>query len=209
MFVFYHKVIRMLFAVVAEFFVCWAPLHVLNTWYLFYPNVVYEYVGSTGISLVQLLAYISSCCNPITYCFMNRKFRQAFLGIFSCYRCVINQERGSVLFCNKQINSCCRLCCCCVCLDPEIAEAQARGGLQRNGLNKVLQNNSDVSGNDSTLYVGRASTIGRSGEYFQIFYFSRSTFMFSILLLMTLQLSRSIKVLYSSLPTIYVLSLFI
>lgn len=172
----------MLFAVVAEFFVCWAPLHVLNTWYLFYPNVVYEYVGSTGISLVQLLAYISSCCNPITYCFMNRKFRQAFLGIFSCYRCVINQEwRSGLLY--KKVNSCCRLCCCCVCLDPEIAEAQARGGLQRNGLNKVLQNNSDVSGNDSTLYVGRASTIGRSGEYLRIFNFCRTTLMFNKLLL--------------------------
>ncbi|KAJ3659520.1 hypothetical protein Zmor_011204 [Zophobas morio] len=81
-----RKVIRMLFVVVAEFFICWAPLHILNTWYLFYPEDVYLYVGSTGISLVQLLAYISSCCNPITYCFMNRKFRQAFLAVFNWYR---------------------------------------------------------------------------------------------------------------------------
>lgn len=80
------QVIRMLFVVVVEFFVCWAPLHVLNTWYLFYPDTVYKYVGSSGVSLVQLLAYISSCCNPITYCFMNRKFRQAFLGIFNLYK---------------------------------------------------------------------------------------------------------------------------
>ncbi|KAE8746992.1 Sulfakinin Receptor, partial [Frankliniella occidentalis] len=78
------KVIRMLFVVVAEFFVCWAPLHVLNTWYLFNPEEVYAWVGSTGVSLVQLMAYVSSCCNPITYCFMNRKFRQAFLGVFNC-----------------------------------------------------------------------------------------------------------------------------
>ena len=81
------QVIRMLFVVVAEFFVCWAPLHVLNTWYAFSPETVYRYVGSTEVSLVQLLAYISSCCNPITYCFMNRKFRQAFLGVFDCYKC--------------------------------------------------------------------------------------------------------------------------
>lgn len=80
------KVIRMLFVVVAEFFVCWTPLHVLNTWCLFDAERVYGYVGSTGIALVQLLAFIGSCCNPITYCFMNRKFRQAFLGVFSCYR---------------------------------------------------------------------------------------------------------------------------
>ncbi|EEB18252.1 class A rhodopsin-like G-protein coupled receptor GPRcck2, putative [Pediculus humanus corporis] len=78
-----RKVIRMLFVIVTEFFVCWAPLHVLNTWYLFYPDAIYKYVGSTGISLVQLLAYISSCCNPITYCFMNKKFRQAFISVFN------------------------------------------------------------------------------------------------------------------------------
>lgn len=78
------QVIRMLFVIVAEFFICWAPLHILNTWYLFYPEDVYKYVGSTGISLVHLLAYVSSCCNPITYCFMNKKFRQAFLTAFNC-----------------------------------------------------------------------------------------------------------------------------
>ena len=84
--IFFFKVIRMLFVIVTEFFVCWAPLHVLNTWYLFYPDAIYKYLGSTGISLVQLLAYISSCCNPITYCFMNKKFRQAFISVFNRYR---------------------------------------------------------------------------------------------------------------------------
>ncbi|XP_049957635.1 gastrin/cholecystokinin type B receptor-like [Schistocerca serialis cubense] len=81
-----RKVIRMLFVVVAEFFVCWTPLHVLNTWYLFNPDAVYAYVGRTGISLVQLVAYVSCCCHPITYCFMNRRFRAAFLGAFRCPR---------------------------------------------------------------------------------------------------------------------------
>lgn len=56
--------------------------------YLFSHELVYKYVGSTGVALVQLLAYVSSCCNPITYCFMNKKFRQAFLAIFDCYRCL-------------------------------------------------------------------------------------------------------------------------
>ncbi|KFB52282.1 AGAP001022-PB-like protein [Anopheles sinensis] len=56
------------------------------TVYLYSPSFVYQYVSSSGIALVQLMAYISSCCNPITYCFMNRRFRQAFLAIFSCHR---------------------------------------------------------------------------------------------------------------------------
>ncbi|KAI9555190.1 hypothetical protein GHT06_017705 [Daphnia sinensis] len=61
-------VIRMLFVIVFEFFLCWAPL----------------YMGPTEIALTQLLAYLSSCCNPITYCFMNEKFRNAFLSAFGC-----------------------------------------------------------------------------------------------------------------------------
>ncbi|XP_026477705.1 uncharacterized protein LOC113383665 [Ctenocephalides felis] len=78
------KVIRMLFVIIVEFFICWAPLHVLNTVYLFWPKILYDYVGSTGVALVQLLAYVSACCNPITYCFMNRRFREAFLRLFPC-----------------------------------------------------------------------------------------------------------------------------
>nr|CAD7262994.1 unnamed protein product [Timema shepardi] len=130
-------VIRMLFVVVAEFFVCWAPLHVLNTWYLFSPEVVYKHVGSTGVSLVQLLAYISSCCNPITYCFMNRKFRQSFLGIFDCYHCL-----GGAGSC------------------PSRLSGAPRDGA---GVCAVGNNNSDVSGNESTVFAGRASGAGRSG----------------------------------------------
>ncbi|KAK7862637.1 hypothetical protein R5R35_001612 [Gryllus longicercus] len=140
------KVIRMLFVVVAEFFVCWAPLHVLNTWYLFSPEAVYTHVGSTGVSLVQLLAYVSSCCNPITYCFMNRKFRQAFLGIFDCYR---------------------RPCCCCCCCCEEALEVRGRPVAGRRthvagAAGGVVGNNSDVSANDSTQCAGRASIAARS-----------------------------------------------
>ncbi|XP_032664503.1 cholecystokinin receptor-like isoform X2 [Odontomachus brunneus] len=126
------KVIRMLFVIVLEFFVCWAPLHIINTWYIFAPDLVYTVVGSTGISLVQLLAYVSSCCNPITYCFMNRKFRQAFLELFSCHRC---WRVG--------------------CRHGDIAMATTGNAVQ-------ASNNSGLSGNDSTVYLGRASIAARS-----------------------------------------------
>ncbi|XP_065336735.1 cholecystokinin receptor type A-like [Cloeon dipterum] len=79
-----RKVIRMLFVLVVEFFVCWTPLHVLNTWYLLCPKHLYRAIGKKEVLLVQLLAYTSSCCNPITYCFMNKKFRQAFVDVFDC-----------------------------------------------------------------------------------------------------------------------------
>lgn len=76
----------MLFVVVIEFFVCWTPLYVINTIALFDPKAVYQHLGYTAISFFQLLAYSSSCCNPITYCFMSLGFRKAFLNVFRCFR---------------------------------------------------------------------------------------------------------------------------
>ncbi|KAG8329289.1 hypothetical protein J6590_089991 [Homalodisca vitripennis] len=79
------RVVKMLFAVVLEFFICWTPLYIINTVVLFEPVVVYNVLGFHTISYFQLLAYCSSCCNPITYCFMNSSFRQAFLKLFRCF----------------------------------------------------------------------------------------------------------------------------
>jgi hypothetical protein len=76
----------MLFVVVIEFFVCWTPLYVINTIALFDPKAVYQHLGYTAISFLQLLAYSSSCCNPITYCFMSLGFRKAFMNLFRCFR---------------------------------------------------------------------------------------------------------------------------
>lgn len=81
-----QRVIKMLFVVVIEFFICWTPLYVINTLALFDPKAVYQNLGYTAISFFQLLAYSSSCCNPITYCFMNIGFRKAFLNLFRCFR---------------------------------------------------------------------------------------------------------------------------
>jgi 7 transmembrane receptor (rhodopsin family) len=76
----------MLFVVVLEFFICWTPLYVINTITLFDQRIVYQNLGYTAISFFQLLAYSSSCCNPITYCFMNVGFRKAFLNLFRCLK---------------------------------------------------------------------------------------------------------------------------
>ncbi|XP_022244427.1 cholecystokinin receptor-like [Limulus polyphemus] len=78
------RVIKMLFVVVLEFFLCWTPIYILNTITLFDPVVVYRGLGYYGISFFHLLAYTSSCCNPITYCFMNSKFRENFMALFGC-----------------------------------------------------------------------------------------------------------------------------
>ena len=71
---------RRLTASLSHFFFCFVP----PSRYAFDPTSLYNQMGPTEISLVQLLAYLSSCCNPITYCFMNEKFRNAFLSAFGC-----------------------------------------------------------------------------------------------------------------------------
>ncbi|XP_001991193.2 cholecystokinin receptor [Drosophila grimshawi] len=76
------RVVKMLFVLVLEFFICWTPLYVINTLSMFIGHALYEYIDYTSISFLQLLAYSSSCCNPITYCFMNASFRRAFLDTF-------------------------------------------------------------------------------------------------------------------------------
>uniref|UniRef100_A0AAN0LHX2 G protein-coupled receptor n=1 Tax=Polyphagotarsonemus latus TaxID=1204166 RepID=A0AAN0LHX2_9ACAR len=78
------RVIKMLVMVVLEFFICWTPLHVINLISLYKPKIVYQAIGYDGLSLIHLLAYFSSCTNPITYCFMNSKLRQSFLSLFGC-----------------------------------------------------------------------------------------------------------------------------
>jgi len=80
------RVMKMLFVLVLEFFFCWTPLYVINTLTMFCGPVVYEYIDYTTISFLQLLAYSSSCCNPITYCFMNANFRRAFVDTFKGLR---------------------------------------------------------------------------------------------------------------------------
>lgn len=77
-----QRVVRMLFVLVAEFFICWTPLFLVNLFALWVPRMIYGVLGNVGISLIQLLAYASSCCNPITYCFMNATFLQSFKQAF-------------------------------------------------------------------------------------------------------------------------------
>lgn len=78
------RVIKMLFAVVLEFFICWTPLFVLQTWMTIDINHAQQNFSQITLTTVFLLSYVSSCCNPITYCFMNKNFRNGFKSAFRC-----------------------------------------------------------------------------------------------------------------------------
>lgn len=81
-----RRVIKMLFVVVYEFFLCWTPLYVIQTLIIVDFEYASKHLTPEAVSCINLLAYVSSCCNPITYCFMNRNFRQGFLSAFRCVR---------------------------------------------------------------------------------------------------------------------------
>ncbi len=78
------RVIKMLFMIVFEFFICWTPVYVMQTWGVFDFTGAVFYVSPLAMNFIHLLSYVSSCCNPITYCFMNKRFRQGFLAAFRC-----------------------------------------------------------------------------------------------------------------------------
>jgi hypothetical protein len=79
------RVIKMLFVIVFEYFVCCSPLYILNTWKVIHYMSIHNKVSDAAWSLILLLNYLSSCIHPITYCFMNKNFRSAFLGVFHCF----------------------------------------------------------------------------------------------------------------------------
>ena len=78
------RIIRMLFVVVLQYFVCWAPSYILSTWESIDFQSVFRLITPTTKSLVLLLAYTSSFIHPITYCFMNQNFRRGFLRLMPC-----------------------------------------------------------------------------------------------------------------------------
>ncbi|KAG8430797.1 hypothetical protein GDO86_019993 [Hymenochirus boettgeri] len=81
------RVIRMLIVIVAMFFICWMPVFVVNTWKAFDQTSAFIMLTGSPISFIHLLSYTSACVNPLIYCFMNKRFRKAFLGTFaSCIK---------------------------------------------------------------------------------------------------------------------------
>ncbi|KAJ1346958.1 hypothetical protein KIN20_001893 [Parelaphostrongylus tenuis] len=79
-----QRVIRMLIVVVIIFFCCWTPSYIW--WLLLMAGDSFESLelnlwNSDVNTFITLLTYISSCANPITYCFLNKKFRTAIYSM--------------------------------------------------------------------------------------------------------------------------------
>ncbi|XP_043929341.1 cholecystokinin receptor-like [Protopterus annectens] len=78
------RVIRMLIIIVTLFFLCWMPIYSVNTWRAFDNTSANKALSGAPISFIHLLSYTSACVNPLIYCFMNKRFRKAFLATFAC-----------------------------------------------------------------------------------------------------------------------------
>lgn len=91
------RIVRMLFVVVLEFFICWTPMYVLQTWIVFDYEGAVSRVSAVAMNLLHLLGFVSSCCHPITYCFMNKRFRHGFLAVFRCCPFARRRAGGNLL----------------------------------------------------------------------------------------------------------------
>lgn len=86
------RVVRMLLVIVALFFLCWLPVYSANTWRAFDGPGAHRALSGAPISFIHLLSYASACVNPLVYCFMHRRFRQACLD--TCARCCPRPPRA-------------------------------------------------------------------------------------------------------------------
>ena len=89
------KIVRMLFAVVGVFFLCWVPHGIWNLLIFHYPN--FYYLNSSSLSywyryfifdsLIRLLALSNSVCNPMIYACLDQTYREAFKDLFQKMMC--------------------------------------------------------------------------------------------------------------------------
>ncbi|XP_050293133.1 pyrokinin-1 receptor-like [Anthonomus grandis grandis] len=83
-----NRVVKMLIAVVAAFFICWAPFHAQRLLAVYLAGAskeaqdayfqVYLYLMYTS----GVLYYLSTCINPLLYHIMSNKYRNAFKKTF-------------------------------------------------------------------------------------------------------------------------------
>jgi hypothetical protein len=98
----------------------------------------HNFLFAPTLSLSFLCVFVSEGLNPVNYDVSQRYIVLSFPSLY----------------------------CCCCCGDVGPLRSSRLGGLQRDGaaLGGLGGNNSDVSGNDSTVFVGRASAGVRSGK---------------------------------------------
>ncbi|KAM8934530.1 C-X-C chemokine receptor type 2-like [Pelodytes ibericus] len=84
-----HKAMKVIFAVVLVFLICWLPFNItVIVDSLMRTGVINEtchirYQVDSALSVTEIFGYTHSCINPILYAFIGQKFRQSFLRILA------------------------------------------------------------------------------------------------------------------------------
>lgn len=105
-----HKALKVIFAVVAVFFLCWTPHHLVQ---LVYSLIDLRVLGQDCKQVSQLaiaegittsLGFFHCCLNPILYAFVGTKFRSRFLELLQRTGCVSREflKRHSKLLSHRR-----------------------------------------------------------------------------------------------------------
>lgn len=70
---------RVILAVVLSFFLCWAPLHLLDILHQALPHNQHNHKLALANVLATCLAYVNSCLNPVIYVCMGRGFKEGLI----------------------------------------------------------------------------------------------------------------------------------
>ncbi|KAJ7329666.1 hypothetical protein JRQ81_015840 [Phrynocephalus forsythii] len=81
------KTLKVILLIIATFFLCWAPYHVIGLLHLLaIPGTEFSEVLDLWDHISIVLAYANSCMNPLLYVFVGKKFRekarQTVQGVF-------------------------------------------------------------------------------------------------------------------------------
>ncbi|KAM4626338.1 C-X-C chemokine receptor type 1-like [Discoglossus pictus] len=84
-----HRAMKVIFAVVIAFIICWLPYNItivvdslMRASIVNRTCVITEHVDA-ALSVTEIFGYMHSCINPILYAFIGQKFRNSFLRILA------------------------------------------------------------------------------------------------------------------------------
>lgn len=78
-----RKALKLLIVIIVEFFLCWTPLFIYNTFGTF-DKEFYRKMPTILIDVILLFSFASPLCNPLTYYFMSKRYRSVLYAYLSC-----------------------------------------------------------------------------------------------------------------------------
>jgi len=87
-----RKALKLLIVIILEFFICWTPLFIFNTFGTF-DKKFYRSMPTKFVDLILLFSFASALCNPLTYYFMSKRYRTVLYAYLLCCSSKKNKEK--------------------------------------------------------------------------------------------------------------------